>query len=138
VNRIVFVVQRGDRPPEEPQRILRTRLPAPGAGSSLGSVKTFREGELVTVTRDDEVLDGIVSHVESMVKVVVAVPDEERGAILRTVHPRTLGERGEDGLDDNALRRVIQKSSAGRGGRRGGQGPRRGFGGTTGHRTTGK
>jgi hypothetical protein len=103
-------------------------------------MKSYREGEQVKVTRDGEVLDGIVSHVESIVKIVVAVPDTERGAILRTVHPRTLAERGGEGPDDQTLRRLIQRAdSAGRGGPRGAQGRgRQGHSRATGHRTTGK
>jgi hypothetical protein len=104
-------------------------------------MRSYREGELVTVSRDGESLDGVVAHVESLVKIVVAVPDEERGAILRTVHPRTLAERGDDGPDDQTLRRLVERTGSGRGGPRGGSGPagsRRGHTRTTGHRTTGK
>jgi hypothetical protein len=105
-------------------------------------MKTFHEGELVSVTRDGEVLDGVVSHVASILKIEVAVPDPERGAIIRTVHPRALAERAEAGPDDQSLQRLIQRTSVGgRGGPRAGQGPgrgARGHGRATGHRTTGK
>lgn len=105
-------------------------------------MKAFREGELVSVSKDDVVLDGVVAHTESILKIVVAVPDSDRGAILRTVHPRTLTERKEPGPDDQALQRLIQRTpSTGRGGPRGGQGPGRGQRGHTrgpGHRTTGR
>jgi hypothetical protein len=94
-------------------------------------VKTFREGELVTVARDGEILDGMVSHAASLLKIVVAVPDPERGAILRTVHPRVLAERTEAGPDDAALERAIHRTPsrggpAGGGGGRGNRGHSRG------------
>ena len=73
-------------------------------------MKTFHEGALVTVTRDGGVLDGIVSHAPSLLKIVVAVPDPERGAILRTVHPRVLTQRTEEGPDDQALQRLIKRT----------------------------
>jgi hypothetical protein len=105
-------------------------------------MKSLREGQLVTVTRDDVTLDGIVAHVPSLVKVVVAVPDAEREAILRTVHPKTLALRDEPGESDQALRRLIDRAPAGgRGGppgAKGGAGGRRGHARISPHRTTGK
>jgi hypothetical protein len=103
-------------------------------------MKTFREGELVSVERDGETVDGMVAHVENLLKIVVAVPDPERGAIIRTVHPRVLSERADPGPDDHALERAIERIPGGRGGARGGgSGGRgsRGYGRTTGHRRSG-
>lgn len=103
-------------------------------------MKVFHEGQLVTFTGDGGELDGIVVHVPSLVKVEVAVADEENGALFRTVHPKTLRERSEAGEHDDALRRRIRRTSpGGRGGPRGGPGGgRRGHSSVAGHRTTGK
>ena len=105
-------------------------------------MKSFHEGQLVTVLGEGGELDGIVVHAPSMVKVEVAVPDAQRGPVFRTVHPKRLRERTAAGEHDEALRRLIRRSaSAGRGGPRGGPGAghgRRGHAHATGHRTTGK
>jgi hypothetical protein len=75
-----------------------------------------------------------------LVKVTVAVADTQRGAVFRTVHPKTLQERSEAGEHDDALRRRIRRtSSADRTGpRTGPRGGRRGHSNVSGHRTTGK
>jgi hypothetical protein len=102
-------------------------------------MKSLREGQLVTVAVDDAAYDGIVHHAPSLVKVVVAVPDEERGPVLRTVQRRAVTERTEAGPDDDALRRLIRRE--GRVGVRGAQGGSRGRRTHTRgpvHRTTGK
>jgi hypothetical protein len=103
-------------------------------------MKSFREGQLVTLIEDGGELDGIVVHAPSMVRVEVAVADEERGALFRTVHPKKLRERSSAGEHDDALRRRIRRTpSAGRAGPRSGPGGgRRGHSHATGHRTTGK
>jgi hypothetical protein len=80
---------------------------------------SLRQGELVTVAGERSSRDGIVFHVPSNSKVIVAVPDRDRGAVLRTVHPRTLTERTEDGSDDAALRALIRRTPP-----MGGSGPR--------------
>jgi hypothetical protein len=103
-------------------------------------MKSFREGQLVTVVGDGEGLDGIVVHA-SMVRVDVAVADAERGAVFRTVHPKSLRERSTGGEHDDVLRRVIRRTPSGGSGRRGGPGARdgrRGHSRASGHRTTGK
>jgi hypothetical protein len=101
-----------------------------------------REGQLVTVAEDGVTLDGIVFHAQSILKVVVAVSDPERGPLFRTVHSKALTERDGAGAHDEALRRLIRRTpSAGRGGPRGGQGAgqgRRGHTRSPVHRTTGK
>ena len=104
-------------------------------------MKSFREGQLVTVaTGDGATLDGIVVHVPSLVKVEVALVDPERGPVFRTLHPKVVGVRSEAGDDDETLRHLIRRAPAGsRLGPRGGPASgRRGHGRTSGHRTTGK
>jgi hypothetical protein len=105
-------------------------------------MRTFHEGQLVTLVGDDGALDGIVVHAPSLVRIEVAVRDAERGPVFRTVHPKALRERETDGEHDDALRRMIRRTpSAGRAGPRSGPGAgrgRRGHSQATGHRTTGK
>jgi hypothetical protein len=87
-------------------------------------------------------LDGIVFDIPSRSKVVVALVDSGRGPVLRTVHPKTLTERTEEGPDDRALRLLIRRTptpvhgraSGGTSAGRGSRGHTRG----TMHRTTGK
>src|SRR5215218_6361074 len=103
-------------------------------------MKAFHEGQLVTLRGEGSELEAIVVHAPSLVKVEVAVADAERGAVFRTVHPKTLRERSAAGEHDDALRRRIRRTaSADRAGPR--SGPGRGRLGPThvsGHRTTGK
>ena len=103
---------------------------------------SLREGELVTVADDRGDRDGIVFHVPSRSKVVVAVPDPERGPVMRTFNPRTLTARSEVGAHDEALRRLIRRTPAvRRGDPRGPNGPGNGPRGHTrspAHRPTGK
>ena len=102
-------------------------------------MKPLHEGQLVKVTENGTAVDGIVFQVESVLKAIVAVPDEEHGAAFRTVHRSTIKER-QPGEHDDALRKAIKKSqSLGHGPR--GSGPSRGLRGHTGaagHRTTSK
>ncbi|MGD0454997.1 MAG: hypothetical protein ABSB69_15505 [Solirubrobacteraceae bacterium] len=67
-------------------------------------------GGLVKVAGGGPELDGIVFDVPSRSKVIVAVVDGGRGPALRTVHPRTLTERTEEGPDDRALRLLIRRT----------------------------
>ncbi len=87
-------------------------------------------------------LDGIVFDVPSRSKVVVAVVDPTRGPAFRTVHPRTLKERADEGPDDQALRLLMRRTPLPvRGAARGGTGSGREQAGHTRaamHRTTGK
>jgi phage-related baseplate assembly protein len=103
-------------------------------------MKAFHEGQLVTLVAEGSELDAIVVHAPSLVKVEVAVVDDERGAVFRTVHPKTLRERSAAGEHDDALRRRIRRTpSADRAGPRNGPGRgRRGHSHVSGHRTTGK
>jgi hypothetical protein len=105
-------------------------------------MKSFREGQLVTLIAEGGQLDGIVVHAPSLVKVEVAVADAQRRPVFRTVHPKTLTERPAAGEHDDALRRLIRRTpSANRGGPRSGPNAghgRRGHSHASGHRTTGK
>jgi hypothetical protein len=105
-------------------------------------VRTFQEGQLVALVEEGGTLDGVVVHVQSLVRIEVAVADDERGPVFRIVHPKTLRERGTAGEHDDALHRLIRRTqSAGRAGPRSGPGAvrgRRGHGSVSGHRTTGK
>jgi hypothetical protein len=99
-------------------------------------------GQLVKVAAGGPERDGIVFDTPSNVKVVVAVVDPRRGPSFRTVHPRTLSERIEEGPDDPALRRLLHRTrSPVDGEARSGAGAVRGQAGHTRaamHRTTGK
>ena len=102
-------------------------------------MKAFHEGQLVTLVDEGGEADAIVVHAASLVKVEVAVADDERGALFRTVHAKTLKDRSEAGENDDELRRRIRRTgTAGRGPRGGPGGGRRGHSHVTGHRTTGK
>jgi alpha-acetolactate decarboxylase len=72
----------------------------------------LQQGQLVTVTVAGErvALEGIVFQAPSQQKVVVAVPDRARGAVLRTVTRDALTEREEEGANDEALRRLIRRT----------------------------
>jgi hypothetical protein len=99
-------------------------------------------GELVKVDTGGPQLDGIVFDTPSRTKVVVAVVDRRRGPVLRTVHPRTLSERTEEGPDDRALQLLVRRTPPPvRGAAGGGTASGRGNPGhtrTAMHRTTGK
>lgn len=102
-------------------------------------MRTFHEGQLVTLVGEDEELSAIVVHAPSLVKIEIAVPDTGDGPVFRTVHPKRLRERTTPGEDDDALRRLIRRTaSAGRGPRVGPGSARRGHSHPSGHRTTGK
>lgn len=99
-------------------------------------------GELVKVADGGQQLDGIVFDVPSRSKVVVAVVDPARGPGFRTVHPRALSERADEGPDDRALQMLIKRTPSpvhgttggGTAGGRGQAGHTRGAA----HRTTGR
>ncbi len=75
-------------------------------------LKTFREGQLVTLATEDGDLDGVVAHVASLVKVEIAVEQADGDPVFRTVHPKSLTPRDEPGPADEALRRVIHRAAA--------------------------
>jgi hypothetical protein len=103
---------------------------------------SLREGELVTVAGERGERDGIVFDVPSKSKVIVAVPDAARGAVMRSFQPSALSARSEAGEHDEALRRLIRRTpSVGRGDPRGQNGPGQGSRGHTRsatHRPTGR
>jgi hypothetical protein len=103
-------------------------------------LKTFHEGQLVTVAVDGAELDGVVVHVPSLVKVEVAVEDAEGGHAFRMVHPKVVTPRDEEREADEALRRLIRRNGpSDRGGPRGGAGGvRRAHSRAAGHRTADK
>jgi hypothetical protein len=99
-------------------------------------------GELVKVATGGSELDGLVFDTPSSSKVVVAVVDPARGPQFRTVNPRTLTERADEGPHDRALRLLVRRTSssargAGQDAMRGGRG-RSGYKRAPTHRTTGK
>src|SRR5271154_1466959 len=69
-------------------------------------------GGLVKVAGGGPELDGIVFDTPSRSKVVVAVVDPGRGPVFRTVHPRTLTERTEEGPNDHALQLLVRRTPA--------------------------
>ena len=93
-------------------------------------MKPLSEGQLVTVDENGAQVEGIVFHVESFVKAVVAVPDEEGHGVFRTVHRKTLHEREAPGEHDEALRKLIKRTPSGA---RSGAGKGGGVGGSRGH-----
>jgi len=103
-------------------------------------MRTFHEGQLITLVGEEEALEGIVVHTQSLVRIEVAVPDTGDGPVFRMVHPKLLRERSDPGEHDESLRRLIRRTgSGGRGGPRSGPGSgRRGHSRPSGHRTTGK
>ena len=105
-------------------------------------MNALSEGQLVTVAEDGSVVDGIVFHVDSFLKAVVAVPDADGGAAFRTVHRKALAERAEPGKHDDVLRKLIRRTPSGaRTGAGGGSGRGRGSRGHArgaDHRPTGR
>jgi hypothetical protein len=102
----------------------------------------LKHGELVKVAAGGPELDGIVFDVPSQTKVVVAVVDPAKGPSFRTVHPRTLSERADEGGDDRALQLLLRRTpppvhGAARDGGSAGRG-RAGHTRAAMHRTTGK
>src|SRR4051812_22446873 len=105
-------------------------------------MKPWRDGQLVTVNGGGAERDGIVFHALSLAKVVVAVPDEEHGAVFETVAGTALTERRDPVDADRELRRLISRTPSGAsGGQPGSQGTGAGRRAHTRgpmHRTTGK
>jgi hypothetical protein len=76
-------------------------------------LKTFREGQLVTVAAEGGDLDGVVARVISLVKIEVAVEQDGSDPVFRTAHPKALTPRDEPGPADDALRSLIHRAGAG-------------------------
>jgi hypothetical protein len=74
-------------------------------------MKSLRAGQLVTVAGEDPG-DAIVSDTSHLPKVVVVVPDDEHGAVFRTVLLGQISPRKEPGPHDAALRDLISRASA--------------------------
>jgi hypothetical protein len=74
-------------------------------------LKTFREGQLVSVATDDGDRDGVVVHVASLIKIEVAVEQSGGDPVFRTVHPKLLMPRDEPGPGDDVLRRLIHRAA---------------------------
>jgi hypothetical protein len=106
------------------------------------SMEAARAGERVSVAGGGPQLDAIVFDVPSRSKVVVAVVEPGRGPVFRTVHPKALTERTEEGPNDRALDLLIRRTPAPvRGAARGGMAAGRqnpGHPRAAAHRTTGK
>ena len=75
-------------------------------------LKTFREGQLVSVATEGGDLDGVVARVFSLVKIEVAVEQDGSAPVFRTAHPKTLTPRDEPGPADDALRSLIHRAAA--------------------------
>jgi hypothetical protein len=106
-------------------------------------METIGPGDLVKVAPEKgPALDGIVFDTPSRTKVVVALVEGTRGPVFRTVHPRIVSEREEEGPNDRALHLLIRRTpTPNRGGARGGAGVaggRPGHSRAAMHRTTGK
>ena len=101
-------------------------------------MKSFHEGQLVMLVGEGKELECIVVHAPGLVKVEIAVPDAERGAVFRSVHPKVLRHREAPGEHDDSLRRVIRRGRAGARSERAVGHGRSGHSHPTGHRTTGK
>ena len=67
-------------------------------------------GDLVRVASGSSELDGIVFDTPSRTKVVVAVVDPSRGPVFRTVQPKTLTERSQEGPHDRTLLHLIRRT----------------------------
>lgn len=105
-------------------------------------MESITAGGLVRVATAGPQIDGIVFDTPGSSKVVVAIVDPVRGPSFRTVHPKAVTERSEEGPQDRALRLLLRRTpapvhGASRGGERGERG-RPGHVRATAHRTTGK
>jgi hypothetical protein len=92
---------------------------------------SLQAGDLVTVDGENGERDGIVFQFPSRTKILVAVPDPARGAVMRSFTAAELHVRKRAGEHDDALQALIRRTPTGGGGpSRGGAG---GGGGSRGH-----
>jgi hypothetical protein len=95
-------------------------------------MESMSAGDLVKVATGGPSIDGIIVEVLGTSKAVVALRDQARGPVLRTVNQSALTEREEAGPDDRALQLLIRRTHpATRGAARGGSGGGPGQGGHT-------
>jgi hypothetical protein len=88
-------------------------------------MESVTPGELVTFSEGGPPVDAIVFDTPSRSKAVIAMVDADRGPHFRTVHPRTLTAREEEGPDDRAIQLLVNRTPPPSRGARGG-GPRGG------------
>jgi hypothetical protein len=105
-------------------------------------MESVEVNQLVRVVNGGPEVDGIVFDTPASSKVVVAVVDPVRGPLFRTVHPKALTERTDEGPQDKVLWQLMRRTPppvhrASLGGSRGGRG-RPGHTRAATHRTTGK
>ena len=93
------------------------RRVSPDRGDQTADVRRYaprmslpQDAHLVTVTDGGRPRDGIVFDRPSPTKVVVAVIDQRRGPVFRTLNPSALSQRAEPGDDDVQLRRLIRRT----------------------------
>jgi hypothetical protein len=67
-------------------------------------------GDLVKVATGGPEVDGIVFDTPSASRVVVAIVDQARGPVLRTVSRDALSERTQAGPGDKALHLLIRRT----------------------------
>ena len=75
-------------------------------------MKSFRAGQLVTVSDDAGSADAILSDTSHLPRVVIAAMDDDGEPAFRTVHVGRLAHRSEAGEHDHALRGLISAASA--------------------------
>jgi hypothetical protein len=106
-------------------------------------METVAIGDLVTVNGPGAPVDGLVFDTPSRTKIVVAVVDPKHGPVFRSVHPKALTERAQEGEHDQALRLLVRRTpvpvqgpshAGGGGGRKGAAG----FTRAPAHRATGR
>jgi hypothetical protein len=74
-------------------------------------LKTFREGQLVSLATENGDKDGVVVRVASLIKLEVAVEQSGGDPVFRTVHPKFVTPRDEPGPSDDALHRLIHRAA---------------------------
>ena len=85
-------------------------MQARAVGEYAELMDSISAGQLVKVVDGGPARDGIVFDFPSATKVVVAIVDPRRGPSFRTVHPKALSERLEEGTEDPALRRLMRRT----------------------------
>ncbi len=73
-------------------------------------METVSPGELVTITGGGRPVAGIVFATAARDRVTVAVADQVRGPVFRTVSLADLAERTDEGPGDVALHQLIRRT----------------------------